>query len=332
MTDLLSQGDTAPGAADSAGRPGHATPPVLEVEGLSISFEQYTTGLHRRVLTVVSGLDASVRAGEMLAIVGSSGSGKSLLAHAILGILPSNASVSGSMRFKGEPLTRALQERLCGTEMALVPQSVGYLDPLMRVGRQVRSGVRSGDPAEVQRRVFARYALGPEVDDLYPFQLSGGMARRVLVATAVVAEASLVIADEPTPGLDPPAVAEALGHLRQLADSGAAVMLITHDIEAATSVADRIAVFYSGTTMEIAPAADFVTGGDALRHPYSRALWNALPVNGFEVTAGSQPAADEGVDGCPYHPRCRSRTDECLGALPALRAIRGGEARCVHAA
>lgn len=167
---------------------------------------------------------------------------------------------------------------------------------------------------------------------MYPFELSGGMTRRVLVATAVVSGASLVIADEPTPGLDPRAVAEALGHLRELADAGAAVMLITHDIESAIPVADRVAVFYSGTTVEVARAADFSGTGERLRHPYSRALWRALPANGFEVTEGAQPTAGESPQGCPFYPRCPLRTDECLDELPPLLSLHGGEVRCIHAA
>ena len=121
------------------------TMPVLEVEGLSISFTQYDKGVRQRSLPVIRDLDLTIRPGQVVAVVGSSGSGKSLLAHGILGILPYNARQSGSIRYRGEPLTPRRAEELRGREIVLIPQSVGYLDPLMQVGPQIRKGRR--DPA-----------------------------------------------------------------------------------------------------------------------------------------------------------------------------------------
>ncbi len=305
--------------------------PLLQVAELSVSFVQYTTGLHQRALTVITGLDVDVRPGEVLAVVGASGSGKSLLAHAILGILPRNARVGGTMRFAGEDLTPERHAALRGREIALVPQSVTYLDPLMRVGTQVRSGVPDRNGVVMQRAVFSRYHLSEEVERLFPFQLSGGMTRRVLIATAVLAGASLVIADEPTPGLHPEVLDEALRHLRELADDGKAVMLITHDIESALGIADRIAVFYAGTTVEVAPVADFRGDGASLRHPYTRALWHALPGNGFQPVHGSQPPSDELPEGCLFQPRCDRATSECSASRPPAENLRGGMVRCIHA-
>ena len=177
--------------------------PILEVENLSISFQQYEAGFKQKNLKVISSLHVTLEEGEILAVVGASGSGKSLLAHAILGILPSSASVSGTIKYEGEVLTKEKQKALRGKEMVLVPQSVNYLNPLMHVGKQVRTAVKQGDKVVAQREVFERYHLGQSVEDLYPFQLSGGMARRVLLATAIVSGARVIIADEPTPGLDP---------------------------------------------------------------------------------------------------------------------------------
>jgi len=303
---------------------------ILEVKNLSIHFRQYTNGLRRRTLEAVSGFTLSLNEGEVLAVVGASGSGKSLLAHAILGILPPNAERYGEIVYAGEPLTGERQAALRGKEIALIPQSVGYLDPLMRVGAQVRTAVRTGDPAEEQRKAFARYGLRAETEKLFPFQLSGGMARRVLVSTAVVSGARVLIADEPTPGLDPAALAQALGYFRELADRGAAVMLITHDIESALTIADRIAVFYAGTTVEIAPATDFAGDGAALRHPYTRALWRALPRNGFAPIPGAQPSPDALPDGCLFEPRCDMATPACAARKPRLQQVRGGSVWCEH--
>lgn len=263
--------------------------PLLEIEDLSIAFTQYTTGLRQHELKVIHDLSIKVRAGEMVAIVGASGSGKSLLAHAILGILPNNAICDGTLLFKGEDLTApGRQAQLRGSEIAFVPQSVACLDPLMKVGRQVK-GPRG--TMEKVRSVFKRFGLKPETEQMYPFQLSGGMARRVLVSTAVIEDAELIVADEPTPGLTHALAVDALKTFRGLADEGKGVLLITHDLDLAYEVCDSVVVFYAGTTLEIAPAEDFRNGPDTLRHPFSKALWQALPQNGFKPTPGTRPYA-----------------------------------------
>jgi peptide/nickel transport system ATP-binding protein len=304
---------------------------VLQVRNLTLSFTQYQLGLRQREIKVISDLALEIAAGEVVAVVGASGSGKSLLAHAILGILPSNASFGGDLQFEGEPLTSERQARLRGHEISLIPQAVTFLDPLMRVGEQARGAGPGRAGAARQREVFERYGLAPDVDDLYPFQLSGGMLRRVLVSTAVLAGARLIIADEPTPGLDPAAVRETLGHLRELADNGHGVMLITHDLMAARTVADRIAVFYAGTTVEVAPSSSFAGDGSALRHPYTRGLWHALPDNDFTPMGGAQPMPDHMPRGCPFEPRCSRATKECGDAMPEVSEQDGGWVRCFHA-
>ncbi|HIS20968.1 MAG TPA: ABC transporter ATP-binding protein [Candidatus Spyradocola merdavium] len=291
----------------------------------------YDRGLAQRDLAVLSDLTLSVRPGEVVAVAGSSGSGKSLLASAILGLLPANATRTGEMRYKGEPLTPDRQKRLRGSEIALVPQSVQYLDPLMKVGPQA-DGHRSPRPVEKRRRLFSRLGLPEGTEKLYPFQLSGGMARRVLVATALLADAQLLIADEPTPGMSLDQALEALRLFRGMADEGRAVVLITHDVDLAVAFADRVAVFYAGTTVEIAPAADFRAGAEALRHPYSQALWRALPQNGFVPIPGFQPYAGNLPKGCVFAPRCPRRTAACEAGVPPMRPVRGGEVRCLYGA
>lgn len=331
LTSSAAEAETAPSASPAWTATGESLP-ILEVRDLTVSFVQYTGGLRQRNLNVITSLNVAIKPGEIVAVVGSSGSGKSLLAHAILGILPRNASITGSMRYAGEELTPGYQARLRGREIALIPQSVTFLDPLMRVGAQVRTAVKDGDAGAAQRKVFTRYQLGDQVERLFPFQLSGGMARRVLVSSAVVSGARLVIADEPTPGLHPEVVRETLGHFRELADEGRGVMLITHDIQTALKIANQIAVFYAGTTVEIAPVADFAGDGESLRHPYSRALWRALPQNSFEPIPGFQPLPNALPPGCLFEPRCRLATPECGAAQPGARELRGGMVRCIHAA
>ena len=156
------------------------------------------------------------------------------------------------------------------------------------------------------------------------------MARRILVSTAVLSDAALIIADEPTPGLDLEMALEALKIFRELADEGKAVILITHDIDLAFHIADRIAVFYAGTTLEIADAKDFLKGSESLRHPYSRALWSALPQNGFQPIPGFQPYAKYLPEGCLYYPRCTCRSEKCKNKIP-MNEVRGGKVRCIYA-
>lgn len=304
--------------------------PILSVKDLSVSFQMYDNGLEKYDLKVISNLTLDVRSGEIVAIAGSSGSGKSLLAHAVMGLLPENASISGEISYKGKVLSQKEKEALRGKEMALVPQSVSYLDPLMKVGTQVRGRKADKEIIKAQREIFRRFHLDEKTEQLYPFQLSGGMARRVLVSTAVLSGAEVIIADEPTPGLDLEMALEALKIFRELSDEGKAVILITHDIDLAFHIADRIAVFYAGTTVEIAAAKDFLEGVDALRHPYSKALWKALPQNGFEPIPGFQPYAKYLPKGCLFSPRCPHKTKECEENIP-MREVRGGYVRCIHA-
>ena len=236
---------------------------LLEIHDLSVSFRMYDHGMTQTDLCVIRDLHLTVFPGEIVAVAGSSGSGKSLLASAILGILPDNATVHGHLHYKGEELTACRQKQLRGTEIALVPQSVTYFDPLMKIGAQA-DGHKKPRPIRRRRELFSRLGLPEHTERLYPFELSGGMARRVLLSTALLTDASLIIADEPTPGMSTDQAVEALTAFRELTDQGRAVLLITHDIDLAFAFADRIAVFYAGTTVETAPASDFAQGPDAL--------------------------------------------------------------------
>ena len=271
--------------------------PILEIRHLAVSFTQYDKGLRKRSFETIRDLSLQVRPGEVAAIVGASGSGKSLLAHAILGILPYNSHMEGEILYDGEPLlpynshmegeilydgeplTRERQEKLRGREIALIPQGVTCLDPLMKVGPQLWKGKKDPETRRRFREALARYGLGPETEELYPFELSGGMARRVLIASAAAERPRLIVADEPTPGLDTGTARRILGHFRELADEGAAVLLITHDLELALEVADRVSVFYQGESVEEITPEEF-RRPEILRHPFTRALWQAMQEEG----------------------------------------------------
>lgn len=277
-----------PGSA----HPGHHH--LLTVEDLSVSFRSYDPdgrffSADQVDTQVISGLTLSVHEGEILAVVGASGAGKTLLADAILGLFEPNATVRGRIWFDGQLQDARSLARLRGRAIALVPQSVDSLDPLMRVGPQVEGQPR--DRADAARRrqrrqqLFARYGLDEGTAALYPHQLSGGMARRVLLCCALIEDPKLVVADEPTPGMDLSLALRAMEDFRALAQRGTGVLLITHDIELALKAADRVAVFKDGTVVEETSVESFESP-QRLRHPFSRALWHALPEHDFSAGEG----------------------------------------------
>lgn len=257
---------------------------MLDIHSLSVNFWMYA-GLMRRVqVPVLDKVSLSVQRGEVLALIGASGSGKSILAQAILGHLPNNAECSGKILIDGEVRDASERRALCNRAFSLVPQSLSYLDPLARCGKQIawsaqRSGRSVSGDAECVEARLARFNLGAHVRDSFPHELSGGMARRVLLSVAMAGEADLLIADEPTSGLDDENASAVLAHLRALADKGHAVLLITHDLSAALEHADRVAIIRDGRLDAVTAVANFVADGRRLPTAYSQALWRALPMN-----------------------------------------------------
>lgn len=308
---------------------------MLSIENLSISFKRYGGWFGRTRLVPIRCLDLGIKPGEIVSVVGESGAGKSLLAHALLGLLPGNAEVSGTMLFRGAPLTPRRIRALRGRAIAFIPQSVGFLNPLWRVGGQVvraaRLGGKSAQAAQAARnKAFHRYSLSEGVKSMFPHQISGGMARRVLTAAATVGEAQLIVADEPTSGMDGENSHSALMYLRRLADGGRSVLLITHDIEAAVAVSDRVAVFRDGVTVEKALATDF---GDiaCLRHPYTRQLFSALPGQAFTRAVNGFKRNGKYTAGCVCCGECPREDASCSHAFPPRREVAGGWVRCHHA-
>ena len=262
---------------------------LLEVEKLRVSFTQYASGSKRRTIEVIHDISLSIKSGEILAVIGASGSGKSLLAHAIMGILPVNAKTGGTIKYKGNTLDDKLKAELRGKEIALIPQSVSYLDPLLNVKNQISSPLEKQSRKEKQAfvsKLLKKFQLEKKVSEQYPFELSGGMARRVLISTAISSGAKLIIADEPTPGMHESVVKETLNAFKSMAENGAGVLMITHDIDLAFTIANRVAVFCDGRVVSIEETENFVSHPERLKSAYSRALWHALPQNGFYVEKG----------------------------------------------
>lgn len=305
---------------------------LINVSNISIAFTQYTKGLQQRELQVITDLSLTISSGEIVAVLGSSGSGKSLLAHTILGILPENAILKGKMTYKGENLNQEIKEKIRGKEIALIPQSVKFLDPLMKVSEQAIGEVTNENEGKEkkahQRRIFEKYNLDEKVDNMYPHQLSGGMARRVLISTALLSNPKLVIADEPTPGLDEQSVNETLNYFKEMAKDNVGILLITHDIDVALKIADKIAIFYSGYVIEVANSEDFAGNGEKLLHPYTKALYQALPDNDFKLTLGHQPLQGDVKEGCIYYERCPYKEYKCLKEKPELINVETKKVRC----
>ncbi|MGI6104739.1 MAG: ATP-binding cassette domain-containing protein [Raoultibacter sp.] len=266
---------------------------LITVEDLSIGFTMYDREKRsafrapRKQVSIINNLNLSVHAGEILALVGASGSGKTLLADTLMGMFEPNVEVQGRIWFDGEVQDANSLARLRGQGISLVPQSITHLNPLMRIGKQVR-GISKGSThrVEKQRELFRRYNLDESAERLYPHQISGGMARRILLISALIDDPRLIIADEPTPGLDLDLAVKAMEDFREFAGEGKGVLLITHDIELALRVADRVAVFKDGTVVEETAVQNF-SSPDLLEHPFSKELWHALPEHDFSANAPS---------------------------------------------
>lgn len=292
--------------------------PALDVTGLAVRFT-----IPGARVAAVNGVSFQIHPGECLALVGESGCGKSVLAAALLGFLPANAEVAGSATLSGghepplELLTapdQVLARTVRGRRIGLIPQSpAAHLTPVRTARAQLEETVRVHHPGQARprtaaERIAARAGLVPADLDRYPHELSGGMAQRVATALALVGDPWLLIADEPTTGLDHELLGTLLDELRRLVAARRAVLLITHDLAAARLVADRIAVMYAGYFVELGPAAE-VLGSP--RHPYTRGLVDSLPDRAFTPIPGLPPLLTDLPAGCPFRPRCTRAIPEC---------------------
>ncbi|MEV4788460.1 ABC transporter ATP-binding protein [Streptomyces tuirus] len=286
-----------------------------------------------RRVAAVTDARFDVAPGECLALIGESGCGKSVLASALLGLLPGNARTAGSallgdldLLTADEPtLARTVRGRLIG----LVPQSpAAHLTPVRTVRSQLqetvaaltatrgRAALRAAAEAAAERAAFPADHL-----DRHPHQLSGGLAQRAATALALVGDAPLLLADEPTTGLDRDLVDRTVDELRRHVDApggrggGRALLMITHDLAAAERIADRVAVMYAGRIVELADATAFF-GAPGPRHPYSRALLQALPDRAFTPVPGMPPELGDLPAGCAFAARCDRATDTCSAPPP----------------
>jgi peptide/nickel transport system ATP-binding protein len=319
--------------------------PLLEVKGLTV-----TAGRGPDGRTIVDAVDLTVERGEIVAIVGESGCGKTVTMLSILGALPAGLSMTvDRLHFDGAPCETPRERRAIGAErkMALIPADVGSsLNPLQRVGRQLDDGIklRKGrTPASRRARaleLLERVGLRePErAARAYPFELSGGMQQRAAIALGIEPDPLLIVADEPTTALDVTIQAQVLRLLLDVRDErGCSILFVTHDMTAVAEICDRVVGMYAGQVVESGPVAEV---GNDPRHPYTRALIEAVPPLGGEpperlrTIGGSPPEPGSRPAGCRFAPRCGLRTwlgepPRCDKEQPALRRQSDGRlARC----
>ena len=299
---------------------------LLEVENLVVHFD--TDG---GLVKVLDGINVAIHAGEILGLVGESGSGKSVSATAILGMIRRPGRIlAGSIRFEGVDLLRLSQREMMryrGHRIAMIPQSYRTaLNPVISAGRQIS---RLLEIHEGSSRVAA-YRRALELLDLvgaadparlmkqYPHQLSGGMCQRVMIAMALATSPRLLIADEPTTGLDVTIAARILELLRDLSKKmSAAILLITHDLGVVAQTCQRVAVMHAGQLVETAPVRELFRSPV---HPYTRALVSAIPRIDIEMrldpVPGVVPSLRHPPDGCRYQNRCPYAMESCRRSKP----------------
>ncbi|MDR9455072.1 MAG: ABC transporter ATP-binding protein [Spiribacter sp.] len=308
--------------------------PLLAFEGLSVAFRR-----HGQWLEAVSGVDLHVAPGETVGLVGESGCGKSTLAMAALGYLPDNARIPrGRVCLEGEDLATlspaALQHRR-GNRIAVVYQNPATaLNPALTIGRQITEifeHQQAQSPAEARHAAErllqqVRIADPTRLLDAYPYQISGGMQQRVVIAMALAGSPDLLVLDEPTTALDASIQAEILALFETLrAELGLAMLFISHDLAVVRSVCDRVAVMYAGEIVESAPVAELFAQP---RHPYTASLIDCIPAGKahweqgrLAWIPGNPPALGERPAGCAFAPRCPIARETCRRQPVALQAL-----------
>jgi oligopeptide/dipeptide ABC transporter ATP-binding protein len=316
---------------------------VLSVKDLTVGFPS-DDGLVR----AVRGVSYDLHAGEVLGIVGESGSGKSVTSLAVMGLLPRSAKITGSVRFRGQEILGLSDNEMTnvrGNKVAMIFQDpMTSLNPVYKIGYQLAEAVLAHNDiskAEARKRALELLEIVgiPSPDkriDQYPHEFSGGMRQRVVIAIAMANDPDVIIADEPTTALDVTVQAQVLEALRAAQkETGAAMVLITHDLGVVAGQADRVLVMYAGKPVEIGPIDDIYYHP---RMPYTIGLLGSLPrldqrtQGKLTPIPGSPPSVVNMPPGCPFTPRCPLRTDICVDREPALLPVLGAEhlAACHH--
>jgi peptide/nickel transport system ATP-binding protein len=314
---------------------------ALEVSDLSVSFDT-----RHGSVSAVEGVSFSVAPGEVLGLVGESGSGKSVTGLAILGLIDAPGTISrGSIRLQGEELVglhESALRKLRGRDISMIFQDPSTtLNPVLRVDTQIIEAIQAhekvSERAARARAEEALHAVGipsPKERLLsYPHQFSGGMRQRVAIAIALLHRPAVLIADEPTTALDVTIQAQILGEVQKLAaESGTALVWITHDLSVVAGLADRVAVMYAGRIVETGSVRDTLI--EPL-HPYTSGLIASVPSRNkrgepLAQIPGSTPSLRNMPRGCPFHPRCEYATEICSDVFPAETTLGPRKVKCHH--
>jgi peptide/nickel transport system ATP-binding protein len=312
---------------------------ILEVDKLRVEFPT-----RRGTLTALDSISFSIKPGEILGVVGESGAGKSITGLAVIGLLePPGRIAGGEVRLEGrriDALPPDEMRRIRGRRIGMIFQDpLTSLNPLYTIGRQLEEtilthmGVRGAEARARAISLLGEVGIpAPEARyDHYPHQFSGGMRQRVVIALAIAADPSLLIADEPTTALDVSIQAQIIALLKRMAaERGTAVMLITHDMGVIAETADRVAVMYAGRVVEVGPVRDVI---HAPQHPYTAGLMASIPKISAQRTRllqieGSMPRLNAIPPGCAFNPRCSKRFARCAAERPELLPAGSSRAAC----
>ncbi|AKB34056.1 Oligopeptide transport system permease protein OppB [Methanosarcina siciliae HI350] len=310
----------------------NGSPPLLEIRNLKVHFPDDTGPVK-----AVDSIDIIVREKECFGIIGESGSGKTVLCLAILGLLAGDASFSGEIIFKGENLfsmsSRKIR-KIRGKEIGAIFQNPATsLDPVFTIGDQLSEALIRGEgfsKAEVNTNLILllnRVSIRDPALRIrqYPHELSGGLRQRVMIAMGIAAAPSLIIADEPSSGLDLRIKRRIISLLQDISRN-ASMFIVTHDLELAEKLFETLAVMYAGEIVEIADCKEFFK---APMHPFSEGLLNSLPSRGMQPIPGSSPSLTALPEGCRFFPRCRYAMEICKNKHPELFHVMGKrQVRC----
>ena len=315
--------------------------PTLSIRSLSVSFARREADI--RAVQQVS-LDVAAR--ECVGVVGESGSGKTQVFMAAMGLLPGNATPSGSVRFEGEELLAADARhlnRVRGSKLTMIFQDpMTSLTPHLQIGTQLaevlvcHSHLSWSEARTAAHRMLDRVRVPDPARRLnqYPHELSGGLRQRVMIAMSLLCEPKLVIADEPTTALDVTIQAEIIDLLRAMrGEVGMALVLISHDLAVVAGLADRILVMYAGRIIESGMAAELLRKP---RHPYTAELINCIPtlsgplLRRLPTLSGQPPQPGDSIEGCAFAPRCPLAVERCRIERPPLEDAGGAASVACH--
>lgn len=305
---------------------------LLEVRDLEVSFKGIET------VTVLSGISFSIAEGETLALVGETGCGKSVVAHAIMNLLPPESRVEGDIEFREKNLLGMNEKEMAkirGIKIAIIFQNPSLaLNPVYSIGHQLAEPLcvhqKEKKKTALSRAALALKRMGfanfSECINYYPSWCSGGMNQRFLIAASTILNPALLIADEPSKGLDRKCIGELENELKGLKEKNdTSLLLISHDLGFVSRLADRIAVMYAGEIVELADPSNLFENP---LHPYTRGLLNSLPEKGFIPIPGFSPSLNSIPSGCRFHLRCPLREKRCIQVHPEIKEIGERAVRC----